>query len=87
MPASSARQAWRGQYLNADGQGEGDTFDFLSSHDIEDVAGYAVSGERDATDDDGNPVLQQVNYPALVPLLFAALADALARIDALEAAG
>ena len=87
MSAGSARQAWRGQYLDADtGEPAGDTFDFLSSHDVEDVADYAVTGDRDAVDDDGQPVYQQVNHSALVPLLFAALADALARIDALEAA-
>jgi hypothetical protein len=79
--------AWRGQWIDPEtGQGSGETWDFLSSHDIEDAAGYAVTGERDATDDDGNPVYQQVNYPALVPLLFAALADALDRITALETA-
>ena len=30
-------------------------------------------GERDAVDGDGKPVYQQVDYPSLVPLLFAAL--------------
>ena len=79
--------AWRGQYFDADsGEPAGDTFDFLSSHDVEDVAGYAVTGERDAVDDDGHPIYQQVNYPALVPLLFAALSNALERIAVLEAA-
>lgn len=55
-----------------------------SSHDVQDVAPFAVTGERDAVDDDGHIVPQQVNYPALVPLLFAALAQAIDRIDALE---
>jgi hypothetical protein len=62
------------------------TWDFLSSHDVEDVAAYAVYGERDAVDETGAPIWQQVSYPDLVPLLFAALANALDRIDALEGA-
>ena len=79
--------AWEGQWIDTEtGEAAGETWDLLSSHDVEDVAPYAVTGERDAVDGDGNPVYQQVNYPALVPLLFAALSDALERIEALEAA-
>ena len=81
------RAAFRGHLLHADtGEPVGDERDLLSSHDIEDVAGYAVTGERDAVDDNGEPVYQQVAYGELVPLLCAALAAALDRIDALEAA-
>lgn len=81
------RAAWQGVHLDPEtGQPEdGATWDFLSSHDIEAVAPYAVTGERDAVDPDtGQPIWQQVSYPDLVPLLFAALADALDRIEALE---
>jgi hypothetical protein len=79
--------AFRGHWIDPQtGQPEGDQWVMLSSHDIEDVAPYAVFGDRDATDDDGNIVAQQVNYPGLVPLLFAALSQALERIAALEAA-
>jgi hypothetical protein len=82
------RNAWQGRHVDPDtGEPDGDvTWDFVSSHDVEDHAPYAVYGARDAVDDAGAPVFQQVSYGDLVPLLFAALADALDRIDALEAA-
>ena len=48
----------------------------LSSHDIEDVAPFAVTGNRDAVTDTGTVDPQQVDYPALVPLLMAALSQA-----------
>ena len=81
--------AWTGQHIDADtGQPDGVDWDFLSSHDVEDVAPYAVTGERDAVDDEsGLPLYQQVDFSALVPLLTAALSQALDRIDALEGAG
>jgi hypothetical protein len=82
------RNAWQGHHLNPE-TGEpdgGPTWDFVSSHDVEDQAPYAVYGERGAGDDAGAPVYQQVSYGDLVPLLFAALTNALDRIDALEAA-
>ena len=80
-------QAWQGQRLDpTTGQPEEQTWDFLSSHDVQDVAPYAVYGERDGVDGDGKPVYQEVDYPSLVPLLFAALSQALDRIAVLEAA-
>jgi hypothetical protein len=83
------RNAWQGHHVDpVTGQPEpGHVWDFLSSHDVEDVAPYAVYGDRDAVDDAGQPVWQQVDFPALIPLLTAALAQALDRIAALELAG
>jgi hypothetical protein len=80
------RNAWQGRHVDPEtGEPDGDTtWDFVSSHDVQDHAPYAVYGARDAVDDAGAPVFQQVSYGDLVPLLFAALADALDRIDALE---
>jgi hypothetical protein len=81
------RLAWQGVHVDPEtGEPEtGPQWDFLSSHDIEDVAPYAVHGERDAVDaDTGAAIWQQVSFPDLVPLLFAALADALDRIEVLE---
>ena len=81
------RQAFRGRYLHPDtGEPFGDEVDLLYAHDTAAAAPYAVTGERGAVDGDGNPVLQQVDYPGMVPLLVAALSQALDRIDALEAA-
>jgi hypothetical protein len=63
------------------------------AHETQDIAPYAVTGEKDAVDNDGNPIYQQMDHSALVPLLTAALQEALtsiqeltARITALEAA-
>jgi hypothetical protein len=44
-----------------------------------------VTGKKDAVDDDGNPVFQGIDQSKLVPLLTAALQEAVARIEALEA--
>lgn len=80
-------RAFRGRWLHPDtGEPHGETCDLLYAHDVDDVAPYAVTGERGAVDADGNIVPQQVDYPSLVPLLVAALAAAFDRIDALEAA-
>jgi hypothetical protein len=81
------RNAWQGHHVDPEtGQPEtGPEWDFVSSHDVEDHAPYAVTGARDAVDaETGAPIFQQVNYGGLVPLLFAALADALERITILE---
>mgnify|MGYP006947666522 CR=1 FL=1 len=45
-----------------------------------------VIGDKDAVDEDGEPVYQQIQETRLIPILAAALKDALLRIDALEAA-
>jgi hypothetical protein len=52
-----------------------DEWDFVSSHDVEDVAPYAVTGERDAVDADGEIEAQMVDFAKLVPLLAASVAD------------
>lgn len=55
------------------------------AHETQEVAPYAVTGEKDAVDQDGNPKYQQMDHSALVPLLTAALQEALQKIEALEA--
>lgn len=80
-----AAQAFRGTW-NAD-EGAGEEWDMLYAHDVDTVAGYAVTGDKDAVDIDGNILPQQTDYKALVPLLIAALGEALDRIDALETPG
>ena len=59
--------------------------DMLNAHDIAEVAPYAVTGRKDAVNEDGRIVPQQVAYTGLIPLLTAALGEALERIDQLEA--
>jgi hypothetical protein len=55
------------------------------AHEVADVNPQAVSGEKDATDDDGKPLYQGVDHSKIVPDLVAAFHEALARIEALEA--
>jgi hypothetical protein len=60
-------------------------YGFLA-HEVADLMHDLVIGEKDAVDEDGEPVYQQVQETRLIPILVAALKDALIRIDALEAA-
>ena len=55
------------------------------AHELAEVAPYAVSGEKDAVDEDGEPIYQGVDAGTLVPLLVAAVQELTARIRALEA--
>ena len=61
------------------------TVDGFFAHEAQDVVPEAVSGEKDAIDDDGNPIYQGIDQSKLVPLLTAALQEAIGRIEILEA--
>ncbi|MGR3377280.1 tail fiber domain-containing protein [Salipiger abyssi] len=56
------------------------------AHELDEVLPFAVTGEKDAVDAEGNIDPQCVDYSKLVPVLTAALKEALERIAALEAA-
>lgn len=58
--------------------------DGFLAHELAEVAPYAVTGEKDAVKEDGSISPQQVDMSKLVPLLTAALQDALKRIEVLE---
>jgi hypothetical protein len=60
--------------------------DGFIAHELKTVVNDAVFGEKDAVDANGNPKYQGVDSSMLVPLLTAALQEAIARIEALEAA-
>lgn len=68
--------AWKVDGLRVDG--------FLA-HEVAEVVPEAVSGEKDAIDADGKPEYQGIDQSKLVPLLTAALQEALAKIESLEA--
>ena len=55
------------------------------AHELAEVVPEAVTGEKDAVDAEGKPVYQGIDQSKLVPLLTAALQEALARIESLEA--
>ena len=56
------------------------------AHELAEVVPQAVTGEKDAVNGDGSIKSQQVDLSYVIPLLTAALQEAFARIEALEAA-
>ena len=63
----------------------GRTVDGFIAHEAQAIVPECVTGEKDAVDDEGNPVYQGIDQSKLVPLLTAALQEAMERIEALEA--
>ena len=58
--------------------------DGFLAHEVQDIVPEAVTGTKDAVDDEGNAVYQGIDQSKLVPLLTAALQEALTKIDDLE---
>ena len=66
--------------------GEPDTtVDGFLAHEAAIVVPQAVTGTYNEVDDDGNPVYQGIDNSKFVPLLTAALQEAIAKIETLEA--
>ena len=68
--------AWKIDGRRADG--------FLA-HEAQEVVPEAISGTKDAVDEDGQPDYQGIDQSKLVPLLTKALQEALTKIESLEA--
>ncbi len=60
------------------------TVDGFIAHEAQTVVPEAVHGEKDAVDEDGNPEYQGIDQAKLVPLLTAALQEAITKIETLE---
>ena len=60
------------------------TVDGFMAHEAQAVVPEAVTGTQDAVDEDGNPDYQGIDQSKLVPLLTAALQEAIAKIETLE---
>jgi len=60
------------------------TVDGFLAHEAQAVVPECVTGTKDEVDEDGNPVYQGIDQSKLVPLLTAALQEALTRIEQLE---
>lgn len=58
--------------------------DGFIAHEAQAVVPEAVHGAKDAVDDEGNPIMQGIDQSKLVPLLTAALQEALMTIDDLK---
>jgi hypothetical protein len=61
------------------------TVDGFIAHEVQEVVPEAISGDKDAVDDKGDPDYQGIDQSKLVPLLTAALQEAIGRIETLEA--
>lgn len=67
---------------------EGDDAVFVDgflAHEVQDIVPEAISGTKDAVDEDGNPEYQSIDQSKLVPLLVRTIIELEARITALEA--
>jgi hypothetical protein len=63
----------------------GYSMDGFIAHEVQDVVPEAIDGEKDAVDSENKIAPQGIDQSKLVPLLTAALQEALLRIEALEA--
>jgi hypothetical protein len=59
--------------------------DGFIAHEAAAVVPECVTGEKDEVDEDGTPIYQGIDQSKVVPLLTAALQEAIAMINALEA--
>jgi hypothetical protein len=75
MQLNPCNFAWKSSGQRVDG--------FLA-HEAQEVVPEAVHGTKDAVDKDGNPDYQGIDQSKLVPLLTAALQEAVKRIESLE---
>jgi len=60
------------------------TVDGFMAHEVQTVVPEAAFGEHDAVDAEGNPKYQGLDQSKLIPLLTAALQEAIAKIETLE---
>jgi hypothetical protein len=58
--------------------------DGFIAHEVQDIVPEAISGDKDAVNEKGDPEYQGIDQSKLVPLLTAALQEAIERIQALE---
>jgi hypothetical protein len=64
---------------------DGSRVDGFLAHEAQEVVPEAVTGTKDAVDKDGKPEYQGIDQSKLVPLLTAALQEAVAEINSLKA--
>jgi hypothetical protein len=60
------------------------TVDGFLAHEVQDIVPEAITGEKDAVDDEGNPEYQGIDQSKLVPLLTKAIQEQQAQIEALQ---
>ena len=60
------------------------TVDGFLAHEVQEIVPEAISGEKDAVDEDGNPDYQGIDQSKLVPLLVGAIQELKAEIELLK---
>ena len=60
------------------------TVDGFLAHEVSNVVPNAITGEKDAVDDDGKPIHQQIDHSKLVPLLVKTIQEQQTVIETLE---
>jgi hypothetical protein len=60
------------------------TVDGFLAHEVQTVVPEAIFGEKDAVNENGDPIYQSIDQAKLVPLLTAALQEAIGRIETLQ---
>ena len=55
------------------------------AHELQEVIPHAVTGEKDAIDEDGNPIYQQMDNSGVIPFLVKAIQELKAEFDAYKA--
>jgi len=60
------------------------TVDGFLAHEVSSIVPEAITGTKDAVDSDNKPIYQGIDQSKLVPLLTAALQEAVAKIETLE---
>jgi hypothetical protein len=61
------------------------TVDGFLAHEVQEIVPEAITGEKDAVDEEGNPDYQGIDQSKLVPLLVAAIQELKADNDSLKA--
>jgi hypothetical protein len=59
--------------------------DGFIAHEVQDVFPNAVTGEKDAIDENGNPIYQQIDQSKLIPIMVAAIQELSRKVYELEA--
>jgi hypothetical protein len=60
------------------------TVDGFLAHQVAEVIPEAITGEKDAVDEEGNPIYQGIDQSKIVPLLVGAIKELSAKVAALE---
>jgi hypothetical protein len=58
--------------------------DGFIAHELQEIVPHAVMGKKDAVDDEGNPLYQQINKAEIVPLMTVVLQDAMKEVKLLR---